>query len=90
MDENLHERLQELIRVLPRGAEERQEIISRELGKLNNILPLLEQKQAIHFYEGLVSFAHHVAKASGGLLGWISVGSKEAKVADLPMIKPIS
>ncbi|MCB0549906.1 MAG: hypothetical protein KDD19_20205 [Phaeodactylibacter sp.] len=90
VDEHLHERLIELIRILPRQAEQRQEVISQELSKLNSILPLLEPKHAKHFYDGLVSFARHVAKASGGVVGWMSIGPKEAKVADLPMINPVA
>ena len=89
VDEHLHERLLELIRILPRQAQQRQEAISKELSKLNSILPLLEPKHAKHFYDGLLSFARHVAKASGGIVGWMSIGPKEAKVADLPMIEPV-
>ena len=89
VDENLHERMLELIRILPRQAQQRQEAISKELSKLNSILPLLEPKHAKHFYDGLLSFARHVAKASGGIVGWMSIGPKEAKVADLPMIEPV-
>lgn len=89
VDEQLHERLHELIRVLPRDPKQRQERIAAELSKLNGILPLLDPKHAKLFYEGLLSFARHVAKASGGLIGWMSVGPKEAKVVDLPMIEPV-
>ena len=89
VDEHLHERLLELIRTLPRETQQRQEAISAELSKLNEILPLLEPKHAKHFYDGLLSFARHVAKASGGVIGWVSIGPKEAKVTDLPMIDPI-
>ncbi|MCB0592546.1 MAG: hypothetical protein H6557_03825 [Lewinellaceae bacterium] len=89
VDERLHERLLELIRALPRTAPERQEAISKELSKLNDILPLLDPKHAKHFYDGLLSFARYVAKASGGIIGWMSIGPKEAKVVDLPMIEPV-
>ncbi|MCO6493509.1 MAG: hypothetical protein J5I98_34125 [Phaeodactylibacter sp.] len=89
VDGHLHERLMELIRTLPRSPEERQNAIAGELEKLNDVLPLLEPKHAKHFYEGLLSFARHVAKASGGIIGWMSIGPKEAKVVDLPMIEPV-
>lgn len=89
VDENLHERLMELIRLLPRDPEKRQEVISGELSKVNDILPLLDPKHAKHFYDGLLSFARYVAKASGGIIGWMSIGPKEAKVVDLPMINPV-
>ncbi len=89
VDEQLHGRLIELIRLLPRSPEQRQEIITRELSKINDILPLLDPKHATHFYDGLLSFARYVAKASGGIIGWMSIGPKEAKVVDLPMINPV-
>lgn len=89
VDENLHQRLRELIRALPRDAEKRQEVISGELSKLNDILPQLAPRHAKHFYDGLLSFARHVATASGGLIGWMSIGPREAKVVELPMIEPV-
>ena len=37
----------------------------------------------------VVTFADHVARASGGIMGWLSVGFEEYKVVDLPMINPV-
>ena len=88
-DQGLHERLHELIDQLPRDTEARQSILSERLRKLNGVLPKLDHRHAKHFYDGLVSFAHHIAHASGGFIGWLSVDEQEAKVTDLPMVKPV-
>lgn len=87
-DEVLHDRLQELIHHLPRDTAKRQATVSQQLSRLNAILPKLDRRQAKHFYDGLCSFAEHVARASGGVIGWMSIGPREAKVTDLPMIEP--
>lgn len=89
VDKSLHERLLGLILELPRDTEERQAILVNRLSKVNDVLPKLDHRHAKHFYEGLLSLARHVAKASGGFIGWLSVGPTEAKVTDLPMIDPV-
>ncbi|MEL7020925.1 MAG: hypothetical protein AAGK47_04915, partial [Bacteroidota bacterium] len=68
--------------------ETRRHAISLELGKLNAILPKLHPGFAATYYESLVSYAHHIAKASGGFLGFMSIGPNEEKVVDLPMLVP--
>ena len=88
-DDNLHQQLQEMINHLPRQTDERQQVVSDKLARLNYVLPKMDRRQAKHFYEGLLTFADHIAKASGGFIGWMSVGPKEAEVTSLPMIEPI-
>ena len=88
-DKNLHQRLHDLIDHLPRDTEQRQQLVAKELAKLNDVLPKMDRRHAKHFYDGLCSFAEHVAKASGGFIGWISIGPQEAKVTDLPMVEPV-
>jgi len=36
-----------------------------------------------------LSFAEHIAKASGGIMGFFSVNAAEAKLIQLPMLHPI-
>ena len=88
LDHDMSQRMQHIIKQYPADEEARRNAISLELGKLNAILPKLNPGFAATYYESLVSFAHHVAKASGGFLGFMAIGAKEEKVVDLPMLVP--
>ncbi|MCB0634110.1 MAG: hypothetical protein KDD15_30475, partial [Lewinella sp.] len=83
------ERFFAILNELPNEVEERKQAISQKLARLNTILPKLDHFYARLYYNSLKSFADHVAHASGGVMGWLSVGFEEYKVIDLPMIKPI-
>lgn len=89
LDKDLHERLLAMINALPRDTKERQAVLIVKLSRVNEVIEKLDKRQARHYYEGLLSLARHVAKASGGFIGWLSVGPKEAKVTELPMINPV-
>lgn len=89
LDQDLHERLLAMINALPRDTKERQAVLIVKLSRVNEVIEKLDKRQARHYYEGLLSLARHVAKASGGFIGWLSVGPKEAKVTELPMINPV-
>ncbi|TXB61518.1 hypothetical protein [Phaeodactylibacter luteus] len=89
IDGGLHDRMLALINELPRATEARQAELTARLSGLNKVLAKLDRRHARHFYEGLLSLAEHTAKASGGFIGWLTIGPKEAKVTDLPMIDPI-
>lgn len=82
-------RLDTLINTLPTGTEERSKLISDELAQLNDIFPKLAPLHAAHFYHSFVTFAEHVAKASGGFLGFGSISRAEGKYVKLPMINKI-
>lgn len=87
--EHYDERLHELMDNLPEDRNSRNQVIVNELSKLNGILPKLDHFYARLYYQSLKSFADHVAHASGGVMGWLSVGFEEYKVVDLHMIDPI-
>jgi hypothetical protein len=87
--EHYEERLHQLMDSLPKDKDSRNQIISDELAKLNTILPRLDHFYARLYYQSLISFADHVAHASGGVMGWLSVGFEEYKVVDLHMIDPV-
>ncbi|HKK77259.1 MAG TPA: hypothetical protein VJ953_19425 [Saprospiraceae bacterium] len=82
------ERLDHFLEELPENVEERQEIVSNELKKLNPILAKLSTHYSHIFYDSFVSFARHVAKSSGGIIGFFRVGPEEKQVMDLPMLNP--
>jgi len=87
--QTLHGRLEELMEELPDSRVSRQEELVNRLSKLNDILPKIDQVYARHFYDGLKTFADRIARADGGVLGWLSISPEEAKVVELPMIKRI-
>jgi hypothetical protein len=79
--------IKEEIASLPREARKRNPVIIRELEKLNRILPKLDKKFAIQFYESMKDIAHRIAKSSGGILGYIAVGYEESRLLELKMIR---
>ncbi len=83
------EDLEHLIANVPQETDQRNELLSRQLARCNEILPLLEQNLGYELYESYKSFAKHVAKESGGFLGFFSISSSEAKFVDLPMLEAI-
>ena len=87
--QDYEEKVNAFIRELPRGTDERNQALSEKLGKLNAILAKLPSDIGSVYYRDLVSFAHHVAKASGGFLGFFQIGPEEKRWMDLPMIEPI-
>lgn len=87
--ENYQEKLDRILKTLPEDNAQRLAEISKRLSGLNAILPKLEQVFAWRFYHGLLSFAKHVAKASGGFLGWASINKDEEQLMGLDMITPV-
>lgn len=83
------DKLDQYLEELPEDLETMQTVISDKLGKLNDVLPKIDSWYAQLYYESLLSFAKHVAEASGGILGFMSIGPKEKKIINLPMITPI-
>lgn len=87
--ETFEERLKELIEKLPGRTETRQQEISEELAKLNTVLPKIDSWYAKLYYESLLSLAKHVAEASGGILGFMTIDSKESDLIELAMINKL-
>jgi len=83
------DRLQYYIDAFPTNVDDRNKIISDRLSQLNEILAKLEPEVGAKFYKNFTSFAEHVAKASGGFLGFFAINKEEAKLIGLPMIYPI-
>ena len=81
--------LKKQIGLLPSNVVERNEIITKELTKINEILAKLDPKLGAGLHKSFLSLAQHVAKASGGVMGFFTINSAEAKVLNLNMISPI-
>ena len=89
IDDGLSARIQQLYNGMQNGIEQREKFIIKELSKLNTILPKMRQPYGYLYYHNFRTFARHIAESHGGFLRFITVGPKEAKVMDLPMIKPV-
>ncbi len=85
--QDFEDKLKIFIHDLPKDTDERNEEISKELAKLNDILPKLDKKFAINYYESMKDWAVKIAESSGGVFGFMSVGYEESKVVDLKMIR---
>ncbi|MFZ1581728.1 MAG: hypothetical protein WAT26_11320, partial [Saprospiraceae bacterium] len=59
------------------------------LASLNPVLAKMEPFYAYKLYQGFLSFASHVAKSSGGIMGFFTINPAEAKLVKLPMLTPI-
>ncbi len=81
--------LADVIQRLPSDHEERMSHLGRQLSKLNVILALLDNTTAYQLYNSYTSFAKHVAKSSGGFLGFFSISSAEKKLMVLPTVNEI-
>ena len=85
--ENFEDKLKILIQQYPISTKQRNVKIIDELEKLNEILPKLEKQFANEFYKSVKGIAKNIAEASGGILGYMTIGYEESKLIDLEMIK---
>lgn len=84
---DFEDKMKVMIQQYPANARERNPLIIEELESLNSILPKLDQKFAVEFYESIKDMAKKIAESSGGLLGYMAVGYEESKLIGLNMIK---
>ncbi|MGL1888067.1 MAG: hypothetical protein OCD76_16245 [Reichenbachiella sp.] len=84
--ETFQPKFEKYVAEMPKSAAARSEIITKELNKLNHILPKIDNNFAIKLYASLKDMAKKIAEASGGILGYMSVSYEEAKLMELGMI----
>lgn len=89
VDGMVESRISSYLRMLSKDPKVRIQEVSAELSKLNDVLPKLDTFYAAQLYQSFLSFAKHIARASGGVLRFLTIGPKEDKVMDLPMIRPV-
>jgi hypothetical protein len=82
------DKLASTITNLPKSTE-RNNLIESQLSNLNPILAKLPIPTGAKLYDGLVSFATHIAKSTGGFLGFFSISAVEKELLDLKMLTPI-
>jgi hypothetical protein len=81
------DKLKMAIANLPSNHKKREKILIADIEKVNNIFPKLDRAFAIKLYASFKEIAKHIAEASGGVFGYMSVGYEESKLIDLKMIK---
>jgi len=87
--DNFDERLNHFIRDMPDEAAARKSYLSDYLAQMNPLIAKLNGHDAYRIYHDFLSFAKHVAKASGGILYMANVSPGEKKVIELDMIDPV-
>ncbi len=88
--EDFQERLDKFIEKYEGEVDLRNKQIAEKLSELNEIFPKIEDREAaIALYESFISFAKHVARASGGFLNWGSISHEEDQLIGLEMIHPV-
>ena len=63
------------------------EAVYEKLELKQDVFQKLDKKFAIKLYASLKETAIHIAEASGGVFGYMSVGYEESRLIDLKMIK---
>ena len=87
ISKDFEDKLKSLIQSYPYETTQRNPIIVEELAGLNEIWRKVDPSFALEFYKTLLSISESIANSSGGLLGYKSVGSEEARYLKLTMIK---
>ena len=85
--EDYEDKLKFILSQYPAEASARNPLIVAELEKLNEIFDKLDKSFAKELYQSLKDIAKKIAEASGGILGYMSVGYEESKFIDLKMLK---
>ena len=86
---NFTERLNKNIDSLPQNNISRQQKISDQLAELNAIFPKLDSSFNAKLYNSFISFARHVANASGGFINFNRESMAEKIWITLPMLEPV-
>src|SRR5699024_1239806 len=64
--------------------------VKSNLAELNSLFTKLENRRvAYELYLSFRSFARHVARSTGGFLGWGAIGPEEDALIGLTMIHPV-
>jgi hypothetical protein len=74
---------------LPGDPKTRSEILAEKIANLNPILASLPPSTGFYLYKGYTTFALRIARSSGGILSFFTIGPEEKKWVGLPMLDPI-
>lgn len=89
--ETFQDDVQELEHQFNKDSEGTMKELKYRLARLNGVFEKLDDKQvAYELYLSFRSFARHVARSTGGFLGWGAIGPKEDELIGLTMIHPVA
>lgn len=89
VDDNLTERIMEMMKELPSALAPRQDAVVAKLSGLNHVFAKMDEPFGYLYYKSFRSFAKHVAESHGGFMRFMTVGPKEAEVIELPMLNEV-
>lgn len=84
--QDFEDKLKILLQHYPYDSKDRNPMLVKELAQLNHLWKRLDPEFAQEFFKTLKSISEHIAKSSGGILGYNTVASEEAKYIHLDMI----
>ena len=87
VNQDYEDKIKVTIASLPGDQKEREKILVGDLEKVNDVFAKLDNVFAVKLYASLKEMAVHIAEASGGVFGYMSVGYEESRLVDLKMIK---
>lgn len=86
VSEDLEDKLKILLYNSPKSEHERTTYHTKKIIDANPILKKLDRQFIINLHNSLRELARQVAKASGGLLGYGSIGAEESRLIDLTLL----
>ncbi len=90
VDGEIIAKMEKVIQGLSGEMEAIQTKLSVKIAEVNPVLAKLDNDTAHQLYKGYLSFAEHIAKASGGIFRFFSISSQEKKFLGLDMIHVVS
>lgn len=85
--EDTEDKLKIIISNSPNKAQDRIAFISKKITDTNPVLNKLDHNLVRNLHNNLCHLARQIAKASGGLLGYGSIGIEESMLLDLNLIE---
>ena len=87
VSEDLEDKLKILLYNSPKSDHELTTYHSKKIVDANPVLKKLDKQFIVNLHHSLRELARQVAKASGGLLGYGSIGAEESRLIDLNLIE---
>lgn len=84
---DFEDKLKVVIASLPVQADRSMEFLLAQISKANGVLKKIDKQCASALLESLKDLARHIAAASGGILGFGSIGREELQLINLSMIE---
>lgn len=84
--QDFEDKLKIVLQQYPYESTQRNPLIIEELSQLNPLWSKMDKPFANEFYKTLLGISKKIASSSGGILGYNSVGSAEAKYLKLKML----